>query len=45
MIAKNAARGKPVGLLFVFDFLAILIGLVSELGAVVFRNLRLKRGR
>jgi CIC family chloride channel protein len=38
MIAKNVARGKPVGLL-VFNLLAILVGLVSGLGAVVFRGL------
>ncbi len=38
MIAKSVARGKPVGLL-VFNLLAILIGLVAGLGAVVFRSL------
>ena len=37
-MAKNVARGKPVGLL-VFNLLAILIGVVSGLGAVVFRGL------
>jgi len=38
MIANNPIRGKPVGLL-VFNLLAILIGLVAGLGAVVFRGL------
>ena len=38
MIAGNATRGKPVGLL-AFNLLAILIGLVAGLGAVVFRGL------
>ncbi len=38
MIANGATRGKPVGLL-VLNLLAILIGVVSGLGAVVFRGL------
>ncbi len=38
MIATKATRGKPVGLL-AFNLLAILIGLVAGLGAVVFRGL------
>jgi CIC family chloride channel protein len=38
MIASNATRGTPVGLL-AFNLLAILIGLVAGFGAVVFRGL------
>ena len=38
MIANGATRRKPVGLL-AFNLLAILIGLVAGLGAVVFRGL------
>jgi CIC family chloride channel protein len=38
MFANSAIRGKPRGLL-VFNLLAILVGLVSGLGAVVFRAL------
>ena len=37
-VANDATRGKPVGLL-AFNLLAILIGLVAGLGAVVFRGL------
>lgn len=38
MIAKKLARGRPVGLL-VLNLLAILVGLVAGLGAVLFRGL------
>jgi CIC family chloride channel protein len=38
MVGNIASRGKPVGLL-VLNLLAILIGLVAGLGAVVFRGL------
>ena len=38
MTATSTNRGKPVGLL-AFNLLAILVGLVSGLGAVVFRGL------
>jgi chloride channel protein, CIC family len=38
MTMKNAERGRPLGLL-AFNLLAILIGLVAGLGAVVFRGL------
>ena len=38
IIAKNLSHGKPLGLLR-FYLLAVLVGLVAGLGAIVFRGL------